>query len=106
MSHISETRVTDCYCGKIAILKTSWTNDNPGRHFRVCPNTGGRGPALQCGFFMWVDPPMCPRGRAIIPGLLRKLKARDEEIASLKKRLRVMVAVILLLGFLLFFWFI
>ncbi|PIN13124.1 hypothetical protein CDL12_14257 [Handroanthus impetiginosus] len=72
MSHLSETRVTDCYCGRIAILKTSWTNDNPGSHFRVCPNTG--------------------RGRAIIPDLLRKLKAHDEEIASLKKRLCVMVA--------------
>ncbi|PIN09177.1 hypothetical protein CDL12_18245 [Handroanthus impetiginosus] len=83
MSYLSKTRVTDCYCGKIVILKTSWTNDNPGQRFRVCPNIGG--------------------GRAIIAGLLRKQKACDEKIASLKKRLRVMAAVIVLLGLSLLF---
>ena len=25
-----------------------------------------------CGFFLWVDPPLCARARQIIPGLLKR----------------------------------
>lgn len=54
-----------CFCGNPAVVRTSWTNINPGRRFQACSQVPG------CGFFVWVDPPMCARAIAIIPGLLR-----------------------------------
>ncbi|KAK4438423.1 hypothetical protein Salat_0176600 [Sesamum alatum] len=54
-------------CGKEAVVRTSWTNTNPGRRFRGYP--GNR--SSYCGSFQWVDPPMCRRSQEIIPGLLR-----------------------------------
>ncbi|PIN05649.1 DNA-(apurinic or apyrimidinic site) lyase [Handroanthus impetiginosus] len=68
-----------CYCGRMAILKTSWTNINPGCCFMGCANIRSEGGGRQCGFFAWVDPPICARGTVIILGLLRKLQARNEE---------------------------
>jgi len=26
-----------CYCGKIVVVRTSWTQNNPGRRFFGCP---------------------------------------------------------------------
>ena len=26
-----------CSCGRIAVIRTSWTDDNPGRRFYSCP---------------------------------------------------------------------
>ncbi|PIN02411.1 DNA-(apurinic or apyrimidinic site) lyase [Handroanthus impetiginosus] len=86
-----------CYCGRIAQLKTSWTSNNPGRHFQTCASRNGENGVTGCQFFMWVDPPMYARVIAIIPGLLRKLKARDEEIHGLKKRTRMMGALLFLM---------
>nr|GMD78261.1 uncharacterized protein LOC109171500 [Ipomoea batatas] len=48
-----------CHCGQVLKLRTSWTNDNPGR-----------------------------RSKAIIPGLLRRINRNDEEIRLLKSRLK------------------
>ncbi|PIN20593.1 DNA-(apurinic or apyrimidinic site) lyase [Handroanthus impetiginosus] len=99
MSSCSEdllTRDIQCYCGRTAVLKTSWTNNNPGRRFRTCSTRNERGGGNACQFFTWVDPPICARAGVIIPGLLRKLRKRDEEIAGLKKRSQIM-------GVLLFF---
>lgn len=58
-----------CRCKQVMAVTTSWTNANPGRRFKSCS---------KCGFFEWVDPPMCERARAIIPGLLRKLNRYEE----------------------------
>ncbi|KAL8242126.1 hypothetical protein R6Q59_012428 [Mikania micrantha] len=56
-----------CNCGRIAIIRTSWTSLNPGRQFHSCPR-----PVGQCRRFLgWVDPPMCPRAVGVIPGLLK-----------------------------------
>ncbi|PIN05730.1 hypothetical protein CDL12_21728 [Handroanthus impetiginosus] len=88
----------------MAILKTSWTNINLGHRFMGCANIRSEGEWQQCGFFASVDPPICARVTVIIPGLLRKLQARNEKVASLQKRLRFMVAVVVLLIFLIFFW--
>ncbi|KAJ0704665.1 putative transcription factor GRF family [Helianthus annuus] len=42
-----------CRCGKLAIVRTSWTDNNPGRRFYSCPS-----PDVTCpGFVGWVDPP-------------------------------------------------
>ena len=56
-------------CGAITRITTSWTSINPGRRFFLCPN---------CGFDDWMDPPMCPRSVAIIPGLLRRINNAEE----------------------------
>ena len=36
MSSVSS--LVDCYCGKRAVLRTSWTEINPGRRFHSCKN--------------------------------------------------------------------
>ncbi|KAJ0813999.1 putative Zinc finger, GRF-type [Helianthus annuus] len=39
-----------CWCGKEALLRTSWTCRNPGRHFYICPNQ-----VANYVFFYWRD---------------------------------------------------
>lgn len=38
---------------------------------------------MGCGFKEWFDPPMCSRAKKIIPGLLRSMNRKDEEIERL-----------------------
>lgn len=102
-----------CNCGKVPILRTSWTNQNPGRRFFACPEQVGifhfgfwfwcfvlkliYTDTLQgssCRFFCWYDPVMCDRAKDVIPGLLRaknslevRLKASQEKTWRLKMML-------------------
>ncbi|GER39586.1 GRF zinc finger containing protein [Striga asiatica] len=71
----------DCYCGRRAVIRTSWTTENPGRRFQACLKNEEEG---GCVFFDWNDPPMCRRAKALIPGLLKKMNASEEEILKLK----------------------
>ncbi|KAK9036923.1 hypothetical protein V6N11_021846 [Hibiscus sabdariffa] len=48
-----------CRCGFPAQLRTSWSNDNPGRRFFGCKNHGSV-VHHACRFFSWFDPPMKP----------------------------------------------
>ncbi|CAA0839873.1 zinc knuckle (CCHC-type) family protein [Striga hermonthica] len=75
------TGSVDCYCGRRAVIRTSWTNENPGRRFHAClkKEEGGG-----CVFFDWYDPPMCRRAKSLILGLLKKMNASEEEILKLK----------------------
>ncbi|KAL8232537.1 hypothetical protein R6Q57_002315 [Mikania cordata] len=75
MDLLRGVRMAMCYCGRLATVRTSWTDQNPGRRFYSCPNEASR-----CqGFLGWLDPPMCPQATVIIPGLLRsKNKLEDE----------------------------
>jgi hypothetical protein len=41
-----------CDCGRVAVLKTSHTERNPGRLFYGCP---GYGAPTACGFFAWKE---------------------------------------------------
>ncbi|KAK9290541.1 hypothetical protein L1049_008711 [Liquidambar formosana] len=50
---------------------TSWTENNLGRRFYGCPNYKANG---SCGYFKWLDPPICIRARRIIPGLLKRIE--------------------------------
>nr|KAJ0197449.1 hypothetical protein LSAT_V11C700355590 [Lactuca sativa] len=52
-----------CFCRKWVIVRTSWTNNNPGRRFWGCPDP----------FIGWYDEPMCAHSKVIIPGLLRTI---------------------------------
>ncbi|KAK6121476.1 hypothetical protein DH2020_044784 [Rehmannia glutinosa] len=74
--------LVDCYCGRRAVLRTSWTDDNPGRRFHSCLQYSGGG----CSFFDWEDPPMCRRSKVIIPGLLRKINALKEDVFALEEK--------------------
>ncbi|PWA80024.1 zinc finger, GRF-type [Artemisia annua] len=76
-----------CFCGNEAVLHTSWTNTNPGRRFWSCSQS-----VPNCGFFLWLDPPMCVHSRAIIPGLLTSrnmLQERLNTMASANHRLKM-----------------
>nr|KAJ0191629.1 hypothetical protein LSAT_V11C800421560 [Lactuca sativa] len=65
-----------CFCGNDVVVRTSWTSRNLGRRFYAHPKMGSR-----CGFLGWIDPPMCQRSIAIIPGLLRTINRHEVEDA-------------------------
>jgi hypothetical protein len=89
-----------CWCGKEAMMRTSWTSRNPGRRFYCCPSTvcpltnycysycrcsiiihcAFLNQGSRCNFFGWYDPEMCKRSMEIIPGLLRS----KNEVESLR----------------------
>ncbi|PWA38768.1 zinc finger, GRF-type [Artemisia annua] len=78
--------MVQCACGRRAVIRTSWTNINPGRRFYSCPQKDSN-----CPFIDWVDPPMCPRSVLIIPGLLRgrnTLEANLRQAEQDRARLR------------------
>ena len=35
-----------------------------------------------CGFFRWYDPPICPRSKIIIPGLVRKIHELESQVRA------------------------
>ncbi|KAL8257927.1 hypothetical protein R6Q59_029968 [Mikania micrantha] len=92
-----------CDCGRIAIIRTSWTSLNLGRRFHSCPR-----PVGQCRRFLgWVDPSMCPRAIDVIPGLLRAKNNTDEEVERLKSKIKAkdttIFVLVLVIGYLVLF---
>ncbi|KAK4434519.1 hypothetical protein Salat_0614700 [Sesamum alatum] len=73
-----------CKCGHDLVVRTSWTNSNPGRHFRSCSTDAGN----QCGVFEWIDPPMCRRSIEVIPGLLKRLNSQEKQLKDYGQKLR------------------
>nr|GEY98525.1 RNA-directed DNA polymerase, eukaryota [Tanacetum cinerariifolium] len=74
-------KMVDCACGLEAVIRTSWTNRNPGRRFYGCPT-----PSPTCvNFLWWYDPLMCQRSVQIIPGLLRSHNEIKEILAMVEK---------------------
>ncbi|KAL8465030.1 hypothetical protein ACS0TY_034489 [Phlomoides rotata] len=71
----------DCYCRRMALICTSWTDENPGKRFATYMNSKRDG----CSFWAWKDDPMFRRSKMIIPGLLRRINANEAEIQKLKK---------------------
>ncbi|GMP66341.1 hypothetical protein CsSME_00026737 [Camellia sinensis var. sinensis] len=76
-----------------AQLKTSWTQSNPRQRFLGCPQYGSR---HVCGFFLWVDPPLCPRAQEIIPGLLRRTTMLEEQLKMHRERQRKLITLMAL----------
>ncbi|TYH06939.1 hypothetical protein E1A91_A08G182400v1 [Gossypium mustelinum] len=87
-----------CYCGNPAKLNTSWSNDNPGRRFfgRKKFSSGFRKP---CRFFSWFDPPLTPRLRVVLLGLLKKVKTLED---ARKRERRTWFLVLVIVTVLLF----
>ena len=83
-----------CYCGEPAAMKTSWSDENPGRRFFGCPRYR-RFSNGHCRFFLWFDAPLTGRSKAVIVGLLRKVK--KDEVAKRKERIGWLIVVICLL---------
>ncbi|GER46943.1 GRF zinc finger family protein [Striga asiatica] len=74
------TGFLECRCRKMAVIRTSWTADNPGRRFHSCLEYKNGG----CDFFSWVDPPTCDRPEKIMPGLVKKMKALERANENFK----------------------
>ncbi|KAH7842373.1 hypothetical protein Vadar_004542 [Vaccinium darrowii] len=81
-----------CFCGRVGKINCSWTTSNPGRRFVGCERYGKAG---ACGYFMWVDAPMCDRARVVIPGLLRSIGRLEAQVRREKKiKMYLVVALI------------
>ncbi|CAN1185807.1 hypothetical protein LINPERPRIM_LOCUS38768 [Linum perenne] len=59
-----------CGCGQMAVIRTSWTESNPGRCFFGCGKYGKVG---ACKFFRWADPELEEHVRHYVVGLLWKI---------------------------------
>ncbi|GJY72481.1 putative ribonuclease H-like domain-containing protein [Tanacetum coccineum] len=84
----------NCFCGNPTVIRTSWTDTNPGRRFRSCSTN-------TCPIFSWVDPPMCARAMAIIPGLLRSRNALQSSLNAMEsgnRRLKICLICTQVLG--------
>ncbi|KAL2513974.1 uncharacterized protein Fot_27945 [Forsythia ovata] len=83
-----------CMCGRIAAIRTAWTENNPGRRFLGYsfysrPDT--------CDYFKWVDPLVQPRYKSIINDLLRNVNHKDDLVKKLQRNLiyyRIMLAMV------------
>lgn len=76
-------------CGSPVVIKTSWTQFNPGRRFYCCSKRGSNH-----GIIDWYDPPMCNRAVQIIPGLLRNMNESQAIVAENRgtiRRLKMML---------------
>ncbi|KAL2501910.1 uncharacterized protein Fot_35758 [Forsythia ovata] len=80
--HITEQ--TMYMCGRIAAMKTSWTENNTGRRFLGC--SFYRRPDA-CDYFKWVDPLVQPRYKSVINSLLRNANHKDALVKKLQRNL-------------------
>ncbi|XP_050226472.1 uncharacterized protein LOC126676335 [Mercurialis annua] len=74
--------IPNCDCNQPAVLRTSWTETNPGRRFFGCyayQSVDG------CDFFYWLDPPLSHNAKAVKLGLLRKLE-KDADAKNKKMK--------------------
>lgn len=72
----------NCRPSKWVAERTAWTNANPGRRFISCVD-------YKCNFFKWVEPPLCNRAQAIIPGLLKRINALEAMNMELSQQMEM-----------------
>ncbi|MFS7946610.1 putative transcription factor GRF family [Helianthus anomalus] len=63
-----------CSCGFQTVIRTSYTNANPGRQFHYCPRRGTRG----SGFIDWADSPVCPMCSELLVELERTTSMNED----------------------------
>ncbi|KAE9467288.1 hypothetical protein C3L33_00795, partial [Rhododendron williamsianum] len=80
--HSSPNPSVMCLCGIRAPLRTSNSEDNPGRRFFGCINYKEYN---GCTYFDWFDPPTYARGMDYGRKMVRKNLALEAQIAELKK---------------------
>lgn len=64
-----------CYCGRLVVVRTTWTNSNAGKRFVNCVQ--GR---VGCNYFRWIEDPVCDHGRTMICGLLGRVRALEADL--------------------------
>ncbi|XP_062083586.1 uncharacterized protein LOC133789952 [Humulus lupulus] len=77
-----------CDCGLESVVRTSWTEANPGRRCRTCRLMKSEG---GCDFFRWMDPEMAEGGRVVVPNWRKRIEGEtwntedllESEITSL-----------------------
>ena len=69
-------QISFCHCGIHVDLKTSWSNQNPGRRFLGCKSYEF---SSACRFFNWYDPPLIDHSRVVLFGLLKKLRYVEKQ---------------------------
>ncbi|KAL6272754.1 hypothetical protein ACE6H2_023446 [Prunus campanulata] len=84
----SNSRRRYCECGSEIKQRTSWTDLNPGRRFEACCNN--RNSKRGVHFFEWVEKETCARGKEILPGLLRRVRAMEDELRATAENFRKM----------------
>ncbi|KAK8595051.1 hypothetical protein V6N13_015960 [Hibiscus sabdariffa] len=94
------TAFSMCGCEYLAQLRTPWSNDNPGRRLFGCKNHGSV-VHHACRIFNWIDPPMTPRARVVLLGLLKRIRAN--EVQRRKKRIFWLIILVLTV---VVYWFI
>ncbi|KAL2485827.1 GRF zinc finger containing protein [Abeliophyllum distichum] len=72
-----------CYCGVHCVLKTSWTDENPGRRFLGCPNFREGG---GCNYFDWIDPPIPNRKKSTFLSLLRRNESSEVRLHRIENK--------------------
>ncbi|KAL6505854.1 hypothetical protein OROHE_023233 [Orobanche hederae] len=73
-----------CRCRQFAILRTSWTDENPVL-WLLRVDLGIEG----CNYFRWVDNRVCPRGMDILLGFLANRKRMGIELADARVKIEV-----------------
>ncbi|XP_034200683.1 uncharacterized protein LOC117615666 [Prunus dulcis] len=72
-----------CRCGGYIKTWTPWTDLNPGRRFEACEmSRRNRGNGHH---WEWLDAPTCARGKELIPGLLRRMRAMEEDLKLIEE---------------------
>ncbi|CAL1396134.1 unnamed protein product [Linum trigynum] len=60
-----------CRCAVPAVLRTSWTDANPGRRFFGCANYRG---ANACNYFRWIDPPLEDNIKRLVLAMHKRIR--------------------------------
>ncbi|GJW15167.1 zinc finger, GRF-type containing protein [Tanacetum coccineum] len=81
-----------CACGLEAVIRTSWTNRNPGRRFYGCPTLS----PTCVNFLRWYDPLMCQRSVQIISGSLRSHNELEEILAMVEEKRRKLLTFLII----------
>ncbi|CAB4315112.1 unnamed protein product [Prunus armeniaca] len=90
MSTTSSGTSEYCAYGTKIICRISWTDLNPGRRFDACDKNWNSRRGMH--YFEWVDNETCPRGKQVVLGLLRRLRAMKEEGRAKEEQLRAVEA--------------
>ena len=80
-----------CECGQRRVIRTSWTNLNPGRSFWACEDR------LCNRSFEWAENPLSEKARRIVVGLLNSKSKLEMQLQSSKEREKRLWVVVILL---------
>ncbi|KAK9757510.1 hypothetical protein RND81_01G167200 [Saponaria officinalis] len=77
-----------CHCGILAVQKTSWTTQNPGRRFVACKLYNPETKMCGCRFFKWIDEDITEWQTKLINELLNENKCSKSEV-PMKKPMKI-----------------